>query len=69
MVELFPEEVETMRRVEYARLTDVYGYNLRLFDTIDCNDIVQGALGNCYFLSAIAALAEFPDRIQRIFKY
>lgn len=31
------------------------------------NSIRQGALNNCYFLSAIAALAERPDRIKSLF--
>jgi hypothetical protein len=28
---------------------------------------MQGNLGDCYFLSSIAALAEVPDRIRKIF--
>jgi calpain-15 len=31
------------------------------------NDIIQGSLGNCYFLSALSAIAEFPQRIKNIF--
>ena len=31
------------------------------------NDIKQGRCGDCYFLASLSALAEFPDRIKRIF--
>jgi hypothetical protein len=30
-------------------------------------DILQGKLGNCYFLSAVAGLAEKSYRIKKIF--
>jgi hypothetical protein len=40
---------------------------IKLFDTIDPNDINQGALGNCYFLATLSALAEFPDRVMKVF--
>lgn len=30
-------------------------------------DILQGQLGNCYFLSAIAGIAEKPNRIKKMF--
>lgn len=31
------------------------------------DDVLQGKLGDCYFLSALNAIAEFPDRIKNIF--
>lgn len=31
------------------------------------NDIKQGALGDCYFLSSMSVIAEFPERIKKIF--
>lgn len=31
------------------------------------NDIKQGALNNCYFLSVLSALAEYPERIKSLF--
>jgi hypothetical protein len=36
-------------------------------DTIDPGDILQGRIGDCYFLSAIAGLAENEGRISKIF--
>jgi calpain-15 len=34
---------------------------------ISPNDIKQGMLGDCYFVAALASLAEWPHRIERIF--
>ena len=36
-------------------------------DSIDPSDIKQGALGDCYFLTCLAALSEKPDRIRKLF--
>jgi len=41
---------------------------IKVFDTIDVNDISQGELGNCYFLASISGLAETPERIKSIFQ-
>lgn len=50
----------------WKRLSDVFT-NLKVFDKIDPSDIKQGSLGDCYFLSALSALAENPKRIERLF--
>jgi hypothetical protein len=54
--------------LEWRRPSEVYGEgNFSLFDAISPNDILQGECGDCYFLSGVASLAEYPDRIKRIF--
>ena len=55
-------------KYEWRRLSEVFaGKRLAVFDDIQPGDIVQGALGDSYFLAAISALAERPERIKRLF--
>ena len=35
---------------------------------VEASDSIQGGVGDCYFLSAISAIAEFPQMICQIFK-
>jgi len=43
--------------------------DLKLFGDVDPADLVQGGVGNCWLISAIAALAEFDSEIERLFAY
>ena len=40
---------------------------MTLFDKIEPNDILQGGLGDCWLLSALASLAEFPSSLKNVF--
>lgn len=40
---------------------------VKLFGSIDPNDLHQGAVGDCSLIASIACLCEFPDRLQRLF--
>jgi len=65
-VQGYPEDY--LRRMEWKRPEQIFNGPYCVFDnSIEPCDIRQGILGNCYFLAACAALAEFPQRIKRIF--
>ncbi len=52
----------------WKRPSEVYGAgNFTLYDNIDPSDIKQGDCGDCYFLSGLASLAEYPERIRKMF--
>ena len=61
-------EKEEYGRFEWKRISEVRGEEYNLFHGIDPKDIDQGALGDCYLLSAIAALADRPERIMKLFE-
>jgi len=51
----------------WKRASDIFGSAKIFEDGISPHDIQQGALGDCYFLAALAALAEHPEFISAIF--
>jgi len=51
------------RSLEWRRPSEIYGDDYKLFDNISSNDVRQGLCGDCYFLSSIASLAEYPKRV------
>ena len=52
----------------WRRPRDIYGHGqYKIYEEPGPNDIKQGKCGDCYYLSSLASLAEYPERIKRIF--
>lgn len=65
---LTKDELDTWKQFVWKRPHEIFPEGYSLFEKgIDPEDIKQGCLGNCYFLSALSALAEFPNQIKKIF--
>ena len=74
-----PEDIEGFETYTWARAKEIIKNDFEVFEkdddddddtnlTIEDDDIIQGTLGDCYFLSAIAALAKEPVLIKRLFE-
>ncbi len=72
----FPEgitssDVEGWDKIIWARAETIFNSkNYQVFyEGIKADDIIQGGLGDCYFLSAIAALCKFPKLVEKLFYF
>ena len=63
-----PQKQSDWKEFEWKRIDELFPQPIKVFNDISPNDILQGSLGDCYFLSALSAMAEFPQRIQRLFE-
>jgi hypothetical protein len=54
--------------LEWRRVSEVFNseYSLWGENGITPHDIAQGSIGNCWYLAAAAALAEYPGRLDRV---
>ena len=64
-------DVKDWRGVGWCRVEELfYSENYCIFSNgIAIEDIVQGDLGNCYFLSAIGALCKYPKLLENLFLF
>ena len=58
--------IDLKNKVEWIRANQLCATGkMYLFqDGIEPSDVVQGALGDCWLMAALAALAEFPGAIE-----
>jgi len=63
------EEINSLKEdISWCRASE-FLKDAKLFEgEIEIDDIKQGKLGNCYFLSAISSFAEFPEILKSTFK-
>jgi hypothetical protein len=62
-----PEMQELIKRkIKWKRALKVCS-KFKLFRGVDIEDVIQGDLGDCYFLSAITSVSENPNRILKLF--
>ena len=63
------EDIEGWEDIKWSRVENIFATkNFQVFlDNIEESDIIQGTLGDCYFLSAAAALCKYTDQIKKIF--
>ena len=71
---IFPEnvtkaDVQGWNNYIWARAEQIYDtQNYDVFHNgATCDDIIQGSLGDCYFLSVLGSLCKYPKIIERLF--
>mmetsp|Transcript_19880 Transcript_19880/g.18896 ORF Transcript_19880/g.18896 Transcript_19880/m.18896 type:complete len:116 (+) Transcript_19880:100-447(+) len=63
-----PNRLKSWETFVWKRASEVYRKSkFCIFNNITPTDIKQGYCGNCYFLSSISSLAEFPERVKAMF--
>ena len=56
-------------KIGFARASVIFPTGFELFsEKIEMSDVIQGQLGDCYFLSSVANLSKYPGLIKKLFK-
>ena len=65
------EEIKELKEknIGFFRAKDILGNDYSLFsEEIEINDIIQGSIGDCYFMTAVANLSKYPNKVKQMFK-
>jgi len=68
VIEAKSEKLTDVKKVEWKRIDDIFPKSVIFEEFIESSDIIQGSIGNCYFLSTISSLTEMPCLIYQIFR-
>ena len=69
--DIYPEDINGWEDIHWQRVETIFNsadFQV-FFEGVNNDDIIQGGLGDCYFLSAIAALCKFPTLIKKLFYF
>lgn len=58
-------KIEKMEKYTFKRISHLLKTLDVIKDGISPTDIYQGALGDCFFLTSLSSIAEYPDRLMR----
>ena len=62
------EELNDLKKLKWMKAKDLFrGRKFVLYDSLSMDDVEQGQLGNCYFLSVLSELANRPEIYDKIF--
>ena len=61
------EEVTYFRTLKWKRASEIYPNGFLWGDRIKAETIKQGQINNCYFITALSALAEQPGLLANVF--
>lgn len=61
-------DIQGVSTNKWKRISDLLNKPALFDGKIEPKDVVQGSLDDCYFLSALAALAEREENIRAVFK-
>jgi len=53
--------------IKWVRISDLTDYSYQLLKNPTPQDIIQGSVGNCYFLSVCSAISYYPHLLEKIF--
>lgn len=60
------KKLKFFKTLKWRRVSYVYPKLQVIKNGISNQDIYQGSIGNCYLLSSISSICEYPERIERI---